>query len=702
MLESGCHSRPTVILRLCGPLGMDGLSKSPFRLRGGPRWTVQMDGMKAGRKMPGGTMSQTSQTSLQRSRRRWMKPSQWPSKRCGVSSKPGRLSRQEISREASIRSPLSKAASSSSSPTFLSEGFLGAAVGDPSYTGCFICGDKGHDFRSCPKRASGKGAKSKKGGHINFVDAVVYTVEEIPEEGQCFQNLGDTELPVPDEELSGYAVIDSGATETVCSLPALEALVKLKEARDGKPVGLEVTQEPVKRFKFGNGEHAYASSYVLLDQMLGERKIQLGMFTLDVEGVPVLLGMKTLRRLKAIIDFDRCLVVFAAVNPCLAIGLRRSRTGHLLLSLTQDWLSQGVHLDQLGSELNLHPEILQAEIEENETLTAFMVADSSRATSSMPADPQVRACAACVSSKSSASDAKTGEESSSSVPASCLKLTSPSGPQRLRSQASARMCTLKALLTFAALHGACFDNLPDGGNGKFSASSSVNQGRSQEQDQAQEGRSGYSSGGREGRRARFEGPSYNGPPVLRESYPSTSVPWISERSQPVWRLDRVLQVFAAPNRGASSGTARDLPALCTSGGRCQGGAPEPGSPDGGVPHQQGDQPPCGRELCASTSRTPSQDERGESSGSQAQGSAKAKGAPPSSTVAATTPTTLANGDSPPPRPTPPNETATTPNSNPSPVVVIPDTQEEMASHPGRKAARANETSAENLEYSTRS
>ena len=102
--------------------------------------------------------------------------------------------------------------------------------------------------------------------------------------------------------------------------------MKLKETKQGKPVGLEVTQEPVKRFKFGNGEHGYASSYVLLDQVLGERKMQLGMFTLDVAGVPVLLGMKTLRRLKAIIDFDRCLVVFAAVNPNLAIGLRRSRT----------------------------------------------------------------------------------------------------------------------------------------------------------------------------------------------------------------------------------------------------------------------------------------------------------------------------------------------------------------------------------------
>ena len=156
---------------------------------------------------------------------------------------------------------------SSSSSSYLSEGFLGAAVGDPSYTGCFICGDKGHDFRSCPKRSSGKGSKGKKGGQVHFVDAMVYTVEEIPEDGERYQNFCDLELPVPEEEMAGYAVIDSGATETVCSLPALESLVKLKETKQGAPVGLQVTREPVKRFKFGNGEHAYASSYVLLDQL---------------------------------------------------------------------------------------------------------------------------------------------------------------------------------------------------------------------------------------------------------------------------------------------------------------------------------------------------------------------------------------------------------------------------------------------------
>ena len=38
-------------------------------------------------------------------------------------------------------------------------GFLGAAVGDPSYSGRFICGDKSHDFRSCPKRNSARSGK---------------------------------------------------------------------------------------------------------------------------------------------------------------------------------------------------------------------------------------------------------------------------------------------------------------------------------------------------------------------------------------------------------------------------------------------------------------------------------------------------------------------------------------------------------------
>ena len=332
----------------------------------------------------------------------------------------------------------------SASSSYLSEGFLGAAVGDPSYTGCFICGDKGHDFRSCPKRSSGKGAKGKRSGHVNFVDAMVYTVEEIHDDDACYQNLGEYDHFVPDEEMAGYAVIDSGATETVCSLPALESLVRIKEGQDGQAVGLEVTREPVKRFKFGNGEHAYASSYVLLDQMLGDRKIQLGMFTLDVEGVPVLLGMKTLRRLKAVIDFDRCLVVFAAVNPHLAIGLRRSRTGHMLLNLTQDWLSQGVHLDQVGSELHLHPEVLRAEIEENEGAAAFMIADAqspSTRTGEVGADMAKPVDAPRDPTKGECEHAHVLQSKSTGTSGSAACLTTGSSPQRLKPQAQSQMST---------------------------------------------------------------------------------------------------------------------------------------------------------------------------------------------------------------------------------------------------------------------
>ena len=458
----------------------------------------------------------------------------------------------------------------------MSEGFLGAAVGDPSYTGCFICGDKGHDFRSCPKRSSGKGSKGKKGGQVHFVDAMVFTVEEVPDTGECFQNLGDIEQPVPESEMAGYAVIDSGATATVCSVPALEALVNLKEVQHGKPVGLEVTREPVKRFKFGNGEHAYASSYVLLDQVLGERKIQLGMFTLDVEGVPVLLGMKTLRRLKAIIDFDRCLVVFAAVNPNLAIGLRRSRTGHLLLDLTQDWLSQGVHLDQIGSELKLHPEILCAEIKENEGVSAFMVVEDSHVPDATDLLVHVEPQTSQLPVDVLAVQKRAGEPALATVVEKSVATS-----QRIRSQTPSRMSTLKALLAFAALHGACVGNGSTYDKGILD-SSSCGQGSSENKVEGQEGWHGAPFGAREGRGTGFEGPSGFRPSMLRESHPSSMLQGVAQRKQPIWVVDRLLQVSASTDLCSSTRAARDLPAVSTVGCRCQGECQSQEVPESGA------------------------------------------------------------------------------------------------------------------------
>ena len=298
----------------------------------------------------------------------------------------------------------SKAPSPSSPTTFAHTedpgGFLGAAVGDP-YSGCFICGDKSHDFRSCPKRATARSGKGSRGGQVHFVDAQVFTVsladvsdrrepacdiafenlpdrvekvfaiEEIGTKGEdsaIYQNDLSNPNVVPDTELSGFAVIDSGATETVASLPALEALMGLRHREKGYAEPVIVTDVPAKRFKFGNGEHAFSSSYILLPQTVGDQAVQLGVFTMDVTGVPLLLGIKSLRRLQAVLDFDRCVAVFAAVDPGLAIHLKRSRSGHMLIDLKGDWLAEGTRLDSLPQPIST-----PCSAEENYVATAFVV-----------------------------------------------------------------------------------------------------------------------------------------------------------------------------------------------------------------------------------------------------------------------------------------------------------------------------------------
>ena len=55
---------------------------------------------------------------------------------------------------------------------------LAAIPGAPGYSGCFICGDKSHDFRHCPRRGKGKGTGKTYGkGHVSFADQV-FSVDE--------------------------------------------------------------------------------------------------------------------------------------------------------------------------------------------------------------------------------------------------------------------------------------------------------------------------------------------------------------------------------------------------------------------------------------------------------------------------------------------------------------------------------------------
>ena len=149
-------------------------------------------------------------------------------------------------------------------------------------------------------------------------------------------------------DTSGYGVLDLGATETVGSLEALEKLMWQRHQAQGWEEGIKVFTGPnaVKPFRFGNGGIKYSESFALVPQKLGENSVMLGMFTLDAEKVPILIGMRTLDRLGAVIDVSGRWMVLSNVAPDLKIPLGKSKAGHLLVDLRTDWLTMGQPLEQ--------------------------------------------------------------------------------------------------------------------------------------------------------------------------------------------------------------------------------------------------------------------------------------------------------------------------------------------------------------------
>ena len=63
---------------------------------------------------------------------------------------------------------------------------------------------------------------------------------------------------------------------------------------DKKRWGLTFKRQ--KRFRFGNAQEMNAESYLLLPQKVNGVETSLGVYSLDVPGVPILLGVKTMEK----------------------------------------------------------------------------------------------------------------------------------------------------------------------------------------------------------------------------------------------------------------------------------------------------------------------------------------------------------------------------------------------------------------------
>ena len=179
----------------------------------------------------------------------------------------------------------------------------------------------------------------------------------------------------------GHAVIDSGATETVGSLPAIEDLMAVRYELNGVPDSFQISSTPPRRFRFGNGSIGFSLSQMFIPQDLGPVRVDLGVFSLDVENVPILIGIKTLRALRTVLDCHQDVAVFAALDPSTGVKLRRSPSGHLLIDLSRNWLQDSFSILSPAARI---PEVPPTTFEAEENIGAVFVLEP------LPSDFQAR------------------------------------------------------------------------------------------------------------------------------------------------------------------------------------------------------------------------------------------------------------------------------------------------------------------------
>ena len=86
-----------------------------------------------------------------------------------------------------------------------------------------------------------------------------------PERPLEVMSVGEISSP----EMEGFGVLDTGATETVCGLSALEWIMTRRAQAGMSNEGFTVVDIPNKLFKFGNGMSQRSESMILLPQKLG-------------------------------------------------------------------------------------------------------------------------------------------------------------------------------------------------------------------------------------------------------------------------------------------------------------------------------------------------------------------------------------------------------------------------------------------------
>ena len=103
---------------------------------------------------------------------------------------------------------------------------------------------------------------------------------------------------------------------------------------------MDASKRPV--FGFGNGASRRCVSTIRLGLDLGGRTGEMEIHAHDAPQVPILLGVKALRKLGAVIDYEANTMILKNVDAKKVISLEQSASGHQLLPLTGDVFARAV------------------------------------------------------------------------------------------------------------------------------------------------------------------------------------------------------------------------------------------------------------------------------------------------------------------------------------------------------------------------
>ena len=201
---------------------------------------------------------------------------------------------------------------------------------------CFKCGGP-HKIAQCPDRHGPSKAS------INVAEEHEAPFVCFHEGDQCMAVTEVGNRKSTSEAIAaGLAVVDGGATKTLASVHALEAIQEgnLKKYQHDRVIHVDPSNRP--SFGFGNSSRDTCCSTTTLQVSADSKPGHLTIHTLDRGTGPVLLSVETLRKLGAVVDFQEDLFCFRNLDKSRIIQAERSSAGHQLIPLSDDMYKDAV------------------------------------------------------------------------------------------------------------------------------------------------------------------------------------------------------------------------------------------------------------------------------------------------------------------------------------------------------------------------